>query len=140
MKEPACLPALCRDAACCNNAVCGRGKALKSQLFHPQATFLYGGLLRELAHQQLSDLLGLSTGSQALVGDARVNGLVEIVSLLRQVGVLCTLCFASDSHAVHALLCPLFLPRARSLQTLQQPAARVPASTAWPFGFLNLPP
>lgn len=29
-----------------------------------QATFLYGGLLRELAHQQLSDLLGLSTSSQ----------------------------------------------------------------------------
>ena len=29
-----------------------------------QATFLYGGLLRELAHQQLNDMLGLSPGAQ----------------------------------------------------------------------------
>jgi hypothetical protein len=33
-----------------------------------QATFLYGGLLRELAHQQLADMLGLSKG--ATVGGA----------------------------------------------------------------------
>jgi hypothetical protein len=30
----------------------------------PQATFLYGGLLRELAHQQLADALGLTPGTQ----------------------------------------------------------------------------
>lgn len=48
------------------------------------ATFLYGGLLRELAHQQLADMLGLSQGSTALEGDARVAALAEITALLRQ--------------------------------------------------------
>ncbi|GBF99683.1 hypothetical protein Rsub_12377 [Raphidocelis subcapitata] len=48
------------------------------------ATFLYGGLLRELAHQQLGDCLGLTQGSTALAGEARVGALAEVASLLRQ--------------------------------------------------------
>jgi hypothetical protein len=43
----------------------------------PQATFLYGGLLRELAHQQLADMLGLTQGSTvgrvARVGPGRTS-------------------------------------------------------------------
>lgn len=50
-----------------------------------QATFLYGGLLRELAHQQISDALGLAApAAQALEGDARAAALVEAAALLRQ--------------------------------------------------------
>ncbi|KIZ06240.1 hypothetical protein MNEG_1717 [Monoraphidium neglectum] len=48
------------------------------------ATFLYGGLLRELAHQQLADALGLTPGTQAAEGDARAAAIAEVTALLRQ--------------------------------------------------------
>ncbi|KAI8472327.1 MAG: BRO1 domain-containing protein [Monoraphidium minutum] len=48
------------------------------------ATFLYGGLLRELAHQHLGDMLGLTPGAQAAEGEARVQALADVTALLRQ--------------------------------------------------------
>jgi hypothetical protein len=51
-----------------------------------QATFLYGCLLRELAHQAVRDMLGISKGSTPLdaASDAAAAALAAAVAQLRQ--------------------------------------------------------
>jgi hypothetical protein len=51
----------------------------------PQATWLYGALLRQLAAQTLDDLLGVSPGAdKPAEGEARAAATAEAASLLRQ--------------------------------------------------------
>ncbi len=50
-----------------------------------QATTLYAALLRQLAHQCLSDVLGSSdSSSEPMAGEARVKELTEAATLLRK--------------------------------------------------------
>lgn len=56
----------------------------------PQATFLYGSLLRQLSHQAVGDMLGLNPGSKALDpgSEAAAAVLASALTQLRQaVGV-----------------------------------------------------
>jgi hypothetical protein len=54
-------------------------------LLLPQATWLYGALLRQLASQTLDDLLGVSPGAdKPAEGEARAAATAEAASLLRQ--------------------------------------------------------
>lgn len=51
-----------------------------------QSTFLYGSLLRQLAHQSIQDMLGLSAGSRAMdpTSEAAAAVLAAAVAQLRQ--------------------------------------------------------
>lgn len=57
-----------------------------SSLPAPQSTFLYASLLRQLGHQAVSDLLGLSPGSRPLdpASEAAAAALAAAVAQLRQ--------------------------------------------------------
>jgi hypothetical protein len=69
----------------------------------PQATFLYASLLRQLAHQTILDLLGISPGSKSLQpgSDAAAAEIAAAVTLLRQAaGVY--------DHLADTILPPLF--------------------------------
>lgn len=65
-----------------------------------QATFLYGSLLRQLGHQGIQDLLGLSPGSAPtpLSSDVAAAGVATAVGHLRQ------------AAGVHEHLAELMLP------------------------------
>jgi hypothetical protein len=57
-----------------------------------QATFLYASLLRQLGHQGVQDMLGLSPGSTALPPDseAAATVLAAAATQLRQVRLIFT--------------------------------------------------